>query len=149
MIDQLIYFCYNTTMKNIFAKTQSVEFLSTHTDLRNWRFLGTEMEALGTRLDAARESLSRSKNDWSKSYWSQTVESLLFQWRQLPVLHDADARMTLVPRWTVDYEFYEHGVMHEGHGFTDRAYQKLFKHDADLEASWHAHREQRLARAQY
>ena len=32
--------------------------------------------------------------------------------------------------------------------FTDRAYQKLFKHDADLDASWHAHREQRLARAQ-
>jgi hypothetical protein len=39
--------------------------------------------------------------------------------------------------------------MNEGYGFTDRAYQKVFKHNADLDASWHHHREARLARAQY
>jgi hypothetical protein len=39
--------------------------------------------------------------------------------------------------------------MNEGHGFTDRAYQKVFKHDAELDSSWHHHREARLARAQY
>ena len=116
--------------------------------MKNYRFLGDEAEILGLRLDAARASLSQSTRPWAQNYWQQVIDSLLFQWRQLPVLHDADAQMTLMPRWTVDYEFYERGVMHEGHGFTDRAYQKFFKHDADLEASWHAHREQRLARAQ-
>jgi hypothetical protein len=149
MIDQLIYFCYNTAMKNIFAKTQSVEFLSTHTELRNWRFLGQEMEGLGARLDAARETLARSKTNWSKNYWSQTIESLLFQWKQLPLLHDADAQMTLMPRWTVDYDVYELGVSNEGDGFTDRVYHKFFRESVDIEASWHNHRESRLARAQY
>ena len=108
-----------------------------------------EMESLGARLDAAREALTRAKNDWSKNYWSQTVESLLFQWRQLPILHDADARMTLAPRWTVGYDFYERGVSNEGDGFTDRVYHKFFRESVDIEASWHNHRESRLARAQY
>lgn len=136
-------------MKNIFVKTRPVEFLSTHTDLRNWRFMGMEMEALGARLDAAREALTRAKNDWTKNYWRQTIESLLFQWKQLPILHDADAQMTLKPRWTVDYEFYERGVSNEGDGVTDRAYHKFFRESVDIEASWHNHRESRLARAQY
>jgi len=117
--------------------------------MKNYRFFGDEAEILGSRLDAARASLSQSTRPWAQNYWQQVIDSLLFRWRQLPVLHDADAQISIIPRWTVDYEFYEHGVMHEGHGFSDRAYQKLFKHDADLEASWHAHREQRLARAQY
>ena len=107
-----------------------------------------EMEALGARLDAARETLARAKTDWSKNYWSQTVESLLFQWKQLPVLHDADAQMTIKPRWTVEYEFYERGHTSEGDGFTDRVYHKFFRESVDIEASWHNHRESRLARAQ-
>jgi hypothetical protein len=48
-------------MKNIFVNTRPVEFVPMHTDLRNWRFLGMEMEALGTRMDAAREALSKAK----------------------------------------------------------------------------------------
>ena len=136
-------------MKNIFAKTRSVEFVSNHTNLRNWRFLGQEMEGLGIRLDAAREALSRAKTDWSKNYWSRTVESLLFQWKQLPVLHDADARTTIIPRWTIGYDFYERGVSNEGDGFTDRVYHKCFRESVNIEASWHNHRESRLALAQY
>jgi hypothetical protein len=117
--------------------------------MKNYRFFGDEAEILGSRLDAARASLSQSTRPWAQNYWRQVIDSLLFRWRQLPVLHDADAQISIIPRWIVDYDFFELGVMHEGHGFSDRAYQKLFKHDADLEASWHAHREQRLARAQY
>jgi len=117
--------------------------------MKNYRFFGDEAEILGSRLDAARASLSQSSRPWAQNYWQQVIDSLLFQWRQLPVLHDADAQVEIIPRWTVNYDFFELGVMFEGHGFTDRAYQKLFKHDADLETSWHAHRESRLARAQY
>jgi hypothetical protein len=117
--------------------------------MKNYRYYGDEAEILGLRMDAARASLGQSTRPWAQNYWQQVIDSLLFQWRQLPVLHDADAQIEIIPRWTMDYDFFELGVMHEGYGVTDRAYQKLFKHDADLESSWNNHRESRLARAQY
>lgn len=117
--------------------------------MKNYRFLGEEAEVLGLRLDAARHALNNSTTLWSINYWSQTVERLLFQWRQLPILHDAEAQTTIVPRWNVGYDFYERGHVNEGDGVTDRIYHKLFKHENNLEASWHAHRAQRLARAQF
>lgn len=108
------------------------------------------MEILGNRLDHARACYKRAKSEtWAKSYWQQVIDSLLFQWRQLPILHDGDAQGDIIPRWTVDYDFFERGHLNEGYGVTDRAYHKVFKHDADLEASWHNHQAQRLARAQY
>jgi hypothetical protein len=117
--------------------------------MKNYRYYGDEAEILGQRLDAARASLAGSTSSWSKNFWSQTTERLLFQWRQLPVLHDGDALSEIIPRWTIDYEFYERKRPHEYVGVTDRAYDKLFRESADLDASWHAHRAQRLARAQY
>lgn len=116
--------------------------------LKSYRFVGEEMEVLGQRLDAARDAHKNAKSAWAKSYWQQNVERLLFQWKQLPVLHDADAQISIIPKWTVSYDYYERGHKTEGHGITDRAYNKLFNHDANLDASWNAHREQRLAKAQ-
>jgi len=83
-------------MNNIFTTTRPVEFVPMHTDLRNWRFLGMEMEALGTRLDAAREALSRAKSKWSRWYWTETLERLMLQWRSMP------ARCLIVPDGFVD-----------------------------------------------
>ena len=118
--------------------------------MKSYRFYGDEMEILGNRLDHARERSASSKSVWAKNYWSQNVERLLFQWRQLPILHDGDAITTIIPRWTVDYEnFYERGRPHEYAGVTERAYEKLFRENANLDASWNNHREQRLAKAQY
>jgi hypothetical protein len=116
--------------------------------MKSYRFLGEEADALGNRLDYARKSLANAKSPWAKNYWSQNVERLLFQWRQLPVLHDADAMVTIVPRWTVDYNYYERGSRNEGPGATDRAYHKLFRESVNLDASWENHRAQRLSRAQ-
>lgn len=116
--------------------------------MKSYRFLGEEAEVLGSRLDAARKSLAGAKTPWAQTYWASCVERLLFQWRQLPVLHDADAVMTIVPRWTVDYNFYEKAE-YTGHGIADRAYDRLFRDSVNLDASWHNHREARLARAQY
>lgn len=117
--------------------------------MKNYRFLGDEAEILGSRLDAARLSLSCSTRPWARNYWQQVIDALLFQWRQLPALHDADAQVTIIPRWTVGYDFFEHGHPSEGDGFTDRVYHKFFRESVDIEASWHNHREARLARAQY
>lgn len=115
--------------------------------MKSYRFLGEEAEVLGNRLDHARTRLNSAKSNWAKTYWAQTVECLLFQWRQLPILHDADAQSTIIPRWTVDYNFYELAE-YTGHGVSDRIYQKLFRERVDLNSSWENHRAQRLARAQ-
>ena len=117
--------------------------------LKNYRFLGDEAEVLGKRLDAARQSLKNSSSTWSMGYWTQVIDQLLLQWRQLPVLHDGDAQMSLIPRWTVNYEFVE-GQLEGGlyGGISDRLYENVFRKDANLDASWEAHRAQRLARAQ-
>lgn len=117
--------------------------------MKSYRFYGDEAEVLGNRLDYARKMVTGAKNTWAKTYWSNNVERLLFLWRQLPVLHDGDAQMTLIPRWTVDYEFYERAE--EGglyNGISDRAYNAVFRNNVNLDASWEAHRAQRLAKAQ-
>jgi hypothetical protein len=117
--------------------------------MKNYRFFGDEADILGSRLDAARASLSQSTRPWAQNYWQQVIDSLLFQWKQLPVLHDAGAQISIIPRWTVEYDFYENSHLSEGDGFTDRVYHKFFRASVDIEASWHHHRESRLARAQY
>ena len=116
--------------------------------MKSYRFFGDEMEVLGNRLDHARKMVAGAQTPWAKNYWSNNVDLLLFQWRQLPILHDGDAQMTIIPKWTVDYEYYERSRPHEYTGITERAYEKLFRHDANLDASWENHRARRLAKAQ-
>ena len=65
--------------------------------MKNYRHLGDTADVLGNRLDAARAALARSTTSWARNYWNQAVERLLFQWHLLPVLHDADAVMSLIP----------------------------------------------------
>jgi hypothetical protein len=117
--------------------------------MKNYRLLGDEMEVLGQRLDAARLALENAKSDWAKCQWQHTIDRLLFQWRHLPVLHDSDAQVTLIPRYDIDYDFYEKGHLNEGYGITDRFYDRVFRHEADLDKSWENHRAARLARAQF
>lgn len=119
--------------------------------MKSYRFYGDEMEALGQRLDAARSALEaaqKANKEWAVGYWRQVVQQLELRWKQLPILHDADAQVTIIPRYKIDYDFIENTHVVEGYGFTDRFFDAVFKHDADLEASWHNHRAARLARAQ-
>jgi hypothetical protein len=135
-------------MKNIFAKQRPVEFFHTQTDLRNWRFLGMEMEALGCRLDAARESLSKAKTDWARWYWQEILDRLMLQWRHLVPLHDGDARMTVIPRWATDYEWWEGSteLQYTGvEGLTDKLFEKIFRNE-DLESVWRRRRDERIMR---
>jgi hypothetical protein len=117
--------------------------------MKSYRFLGEEAEALGARLDAARTSLAGARSAWARNYWSQTVERLLFQWRQLPILHDGDAQVTIIPRWHVSYDFYEGSTEVGGLDIIDRTYYTVFRDSVDLDASWENHRAARLARAQF
>ena len=117
--------------------------------MKSYRFLGEEAEVLGGRLDSARRSLAGAKSAWARNYWTQTVERLLFQWHQLPILHDADAIVTIIPRWTIAYDFVELAEEFSGYDMLDNISDKLFKRTPDLEASWNNHRAARLARAQF
>lgn len=131
-------------MMNIFAKTRPVEFVPTKTNLRNWRFLGMEMEALGNRLDAARKSLVAAKTDWARWYWQETLDRLMLQWHSMPILHDGDVTMTQLPRWTVSYEWWENSTEIAQWDISDKLFDKIFK--TDLNESWHKIRDERLMR---
>jgi len=135
-------------MINIFSNNQSVEFVPIHTNLRNWRFLGMEMEALGTRLDAAREALDCARTDWTRWYWTETIDRLMLQWRSMPAMHDGDATMTHMPRWTVDYYWWEstQEPAYTGlDGIAGRVFDKVFRGE-DLDNVWQRHRDKRLMR---
>jgi hypothetical protein len=116
-------------------------------DLRSYRFIGEEAESLGNRLDSARLALESSQSPWAKRYWSMVIDQLLFQWRSMPALHDGDASMSIVPRWTVDYEFYDIDHSPGGYDITDKIFDEIFR--TSLDESWDRAREARLARAQY
>lgn len=128
-------------MKNIFAKQKEVEFVPVQNNLHNWRFIGMEMEALGQRLDAARKALSNARTDWARWYWAETIDRLMIQWRHLPALHDGDATMTLLPRWTVDYEYYQTS-QELGYDISDQLFDKIFK--TNLDESWDRIRTERI-----
>lgn len=115
--------------------------------MKSYRFFGEEAEVLGQRLDAARQSLASAKSKWAQQYWQLAVDRLLFQWRQLPILHDGDAQVTIIPRWTIKYDFYEKNTSY-GYGISDRAFDAVFRTEANLDASWHRARETRLACSQ-
>lgn len=125
---------------------EPVRLVDLDRNLRSYRFLGQEAEVLGTRMDAARRALASAKSPWARQYWKSAVEQLVFQWRSLPALHDGDAQMSMIPRWTVSYDYYsrDDGI---GHGFGDKIYERLFR-EPDLQGSWDRVREQRLARNQ-
>ena len=125
---------------------EPVRLVDLDRNLRSYRFLGQEAEVLGTRLDAARLALKNARSNWAKKYWKSAVEQLVFQWRCLPALHDGDAQMSLIPRWTVSYDYYsrDDGI---GQGLGDKIYERLFR-EPDLQGSWDRVREQRLARNQ-
>jgi hypothetical protein len=126
---------------NIFNQIKPIDFVAKETGLRNWRFFGDEMEVLGARLDAARKSLAGAKTEWARWYWGEAVDRLMLQWKSLPILHDAEAQMTIIPRWTIDYEYYERG--HElNYGIEDKLFDKIFR--VSLDESWNRIRDERI-----
>jgi hypothetical protein len=116
-------------------------------DLRSFRFIGEEAESLGNRLDFARLALESSTSSWAKRYWAMVIDQLLFQWRSLPALHDGEAAMSIVPRWTVEYDFYDIDHSPDRYNITDKIFDEIFR--TSLDESWNRAREARLARAQY
>lgn len=131
----------------LFKRKSKAAVIPGDLNLRNFRFLGEEAESLGLRLDAARKSLAESRTPWAVNHWTKTVEQLVAQWRRLPILHDGEAKMSIIPRWTVDYNFYELAEEMPG-SIGGRLYHQYVAKDPDLTWSWENNRAQRLAKAQ-
>jgi hypothetical protein len=117
--------------------------LNSDVELKDYRYLGERAEAIGQRLDSARLALSESRSKWAKRHWQFVIDQLLIQWRMLPALHDGAAQVQIIPRWTVEYDFYE-----EHDGITYSKLDKMFDGSPDLTGSWERAREARLARCQ-
>lgn len=112
-------------------------------DLKGYRFIGDEMEALGNRLDQARRARKNSKTKWSRQYWNTVIDRLVAQWRRLPILHDGDVRGTDITRWQIHYNFFEkHDI---GMDYGSRVIRNILARP-DLEATWHREIERRLLR---
>ena len=143
-VDQKKPICYNYKIVTHLWTDMDKEITQ---DLRSYRFIGEEAEALGKRLDSARKSLESAQSPWSKRYWAMVIDQLLFQWRSLPALHDGNASMSIIPRWSVDYEFFEIDHSPSAYNITDKIFDEIFR--TSLDESWNRVREARLARAQY
>lgn len=121
--------------------------------MRSYRHLSDTTEVLGRRLDAAREALAyavESDSEWAKRHWQLVVDRLVFQWKHLPALHDADAQVSIIPRWKVDYDFYELDNSVDHTDWLDKLVGSAsWGLPTRLNESWERHREARLARAQF
>ena len=129
---------------NIFSRQKPIEIASSSTNLHNYRYIGEEMEALGTRLDAARASLKQAKSPWARWYWQEALDRLLMQWRALPVLHDGQAQTTLIPKWTVNYNYWENNAEIGGWDIADKVFEKIYR--PNLDESWERVRTERIMR---
>jgi hypothetical protein len=56
---------------------------------KDWRDCGHEIEALGEKLDAARDALKGCKpNTWAHSFWTQTADRLFIKWKLTVTMHE-------------------------------------------------------------
>ena len=129
---------------NIFSRQTPIEITSSSTNLHNYRYIGEEMEVLGARLDAARESLKNAKSSWARWYWQEALDRLLMQWRALPILHDGQAQTTLIPKWTVNYNYWESAEEIASWDISEKIFNKIYR--PNLDASWERVRTERIMR---
>jgi hypothetical protein len=129
---------------NFFKKRKTEPFVPPVQNLHDYRFIGEEMEALGLRLDAARESLAMAKTKWARWYWQETLDRLLIQWRALPILHDGQAQTTLISKWTIDYNYYETSDEIGSWDLTEKVFEKIYR--PNLDESWDRVRTERIMR---
>jgi hypothetical protein len=109
-------------------------------DVRDYRFISYEMEILGRRLDAARQSKRAASSMWGKLYWQDAIARLERQWRRTIELHDAQATHTRKPQWVIKYDYFEGGDGFNGHNNVfDRFFGMVLDkcgYTPDLSESW-------------
>ena len=86
------------------SKKTNIKFVAIG-DVKDWRDAGYEIEALGTRLDNAREVLAEAKTKWAKDFWSTTVDRLYTKWTLMIQLKDTGLRQQGPDSFYADIEY--------------------------------------------
>jgi len=77
-------------------------------ETKDWRDAGYEIEALGNRLDAARDSAAKATSPWAKDYWTTTHDRLFNKWSLMIQLKDTGLKQKGVKsKTTIDYHWWE------------------------------------------
>jgi len=118
-------------------------------ETKDWRDAGYEIEALGNRLDAARERADKSTTRWAKDFWTTTHDRLFNKWALMIQLKDTGLKQKGVSgKTTIDYHWYENSE--EIRMASIAVLENLFHNaglDRRLDESWAKSKEQKLEKA--
>ncbi len=91
------------------SKKTKTEFLNPEGEFKDWKDAWPEIEALGNRLDAARETLKFCKEGtWAHSHWATIVDTLLRKWQLTVTLYQTGLRQRGPQRgYNIDYTWLE------------------------------------------
>lgn len=84
-------------------------YISLNESFKDWKDATHEVEAMGARLDAARETLKHCKEGtWAHTHWSQVEATVLRKWQMMVSLQSSGLRQTGPDRSVpIDYSWFE------------------------------------------
>ena len=118
--------------------------------IKDWRDAGHEIEALGSRLDAARLALKECKTEWARNFWATTADRLFTKWQLMVQLKDTGLRQKGPNSFysSIDYYWWEKS---EEIRMASLAVLDNLLHDANLSSrldeSWAKSKEEKLEKA--
>lgn len=119
-------------------------------DVKDWRDAGHEIEALGARLDYAREASKEAKSKWAKDFWTTTADRLFTKWELMVQLKETGLRQKGPSSFysKIDYNWWEKSEEIKLVGFTwfDGLYENSGL-QGRLDESWAKARDEKLQRA--
>lgn len=130
------------------SKKTNTEFVAIG-DVKDWRDAGAEIEALGVRLDAARERAAKASTPWAKDFWTTTHNRLFNQWQLMIQLKDTGLRQKGVQGKTkINYDWWERSeeIKMISIPFLDNMFDNAGL-DKRLDESWAKSKEQKLEKA--
>lgn len=91
------------------SKKPNTEYLNPEGEYKDWKDAWPEIEALGNRLDAAREARDRCKQGtWSHSMWSTNADTLFRKWSLMITLYQSGLRQRGPERgYQIDHSWWE------------------------------------------
>lgn len=107
-------------------------------DIKDWRDAGFEIEALGNRLDHARNAAASATTSWARDFWITTHDRLFNKWRLMIQLKDTGLKQKGVKGNTsIDYHWYEKSeeIQMAGIAVLDNLFHNAGL-DARLNESW-------------
>ncbi len=96
-------------MLTFLSKKTKTEFLNPEGEFKDWKDAWPEIEALGNRIDSAREARDRcAEGTWSHGHWSTIADTLFRKWQLMITLYQSGLRQRGPERgFTINYDWFE------------------------------------------